>query len=391
MTVNKKRNRFRGELTVPSVRLKWQNLIFADNYRLKLLKMSETEKRPVIGITQGDINSIGYEIIIKSLSDSRIFELFTPIVYGSSKVASYHRKMLNVSDFNFNLVKKADMANPKRANIINIHEHEVKIEMGKSTQIAGELALLSLENATDDLAKGLIDVLVTAPINKQNIQSKKFHFPGHTEYLANKFGAKDHLMLMVSNKVRIGMVTGHIPLSEVSRQVTEELLLRKIRIMHQSLIQDFAISSPRIALLGINPHAGDNGLLGSEENEVIRPAIEKAQNAGMLVFGPFPADGLFGSSNYTQFDGILAMYHDQGMLPFKTLAFDTGVNYTAGLPIVRTSPAHGTAYEISGKDMASPDSFRAALYLACDIYNNRLQYAEMTAKPLQISKQEIEK
>ncbi|PKP47699.1 MAG: 4-hydroxythreonine-4-phosphate dehydrogenase PdxA [Bacteroidetes bacterium HGW-Bacteroidetes-11] len=349
------------------------------------------DNKPVIGITHGDINSISYEIIIKALTDSRIFELLTPVVYGSSKVASYHRKMLSVSDFAFNLIKKADLANPKRANIININDQEVKIELGKSTSIAGELALLSLENATEDLKKGLIDVLVTAPINKQNIQSKEFHFPGHTEYLANKFGAEDYLMLMVSNNIRIGVVTGHIPLREVFNQLTEELLLHKIQILHQSLIQDFGIRKPRIALLGLNPHASDNGLLGEEEARIIKPAIDKAFNSGMMVFGPYPADGFFGSSDFTKFDGILAMYHDQGMLPFKTLAFDSGVNFTAGLPIVRTSPAHGTAYDIAGKDEASFESFRAALYLATDIFYNRRQYAEMSINPLEMSKQETER
>lgn len=353
--------------------------------------MSEIDNKPVIGITHGDINSISYEIIIKALSDSRIFELLTPVVYGSSKVASYHRKMLNVSDFTFNLVKKADLANPKRANIININDQEVKIDLGKSTTLAGELALLSLEIATEDLKKGLIDVLVTAPINKQNIQSKEFHFPGHTEYLANKFDAEDYLMLMVSNNIRIGVVTGHIPLREVFNQLTEELLLHKINILRQSLIQDFGIRKPRIALLGVNPHASDNGLLGEEEARIIKPAIDKAFNSGMMVFGPYPADGFFGSSDFKKFDGILAMYHDQGMLPFKTLAFDSGVNFTAGLPIVRTSPAHGTAYDIAGKDVASAESFRAALYLATDIFYNRRQYAEMTANPLEMSKQETER
>jgi 4-hydroxythreonine-4-phosphate dehydrogenase len=299
--------------------------------------------------------------------------------------------MLSVSDFAFNLIKKADLANPKRANIININDQEVKIELGKSTSIAGELALLSLENATEDLKKGLIDVLVTAPINKQNIQSKEFHFPGHTEYLANKFGAEDYLMLMVSNNIRIGVVTGHIPLREVFNQLTEELLLHKIQILHQSLIQDFGIRKPRIALLGLNPHASDNGLLGEEEARIIKPAIDKAFNSGMMVFGPYPADGFFGSSDFTKFDGILAMYHDQGMLPFKTLAFDSGVNFTAGLPIVRTSPAHGTAYDIAGKDEASFESFRAALYLATDIFYNRRQYAEMSINPLEMSKQETER
>jgi 4-hydroxythreonine-4-phosphate dehydrogenase len=299
--------------------------------------------------------------------------------------------MLNVSDFAFNLIKKADMANPKRANIININDQEIKIEAGKSTSIAGELALHSLESAIDDLKKGLIDVMVTAPINKYNIQSKDFHFPGHTEYLASKFDAKDFLMLMVSHSIRIGVVTGHIPLREVADTITEELLMRKIKILHQSLLQDFGIRNPRIAILGINPHASDNGLLGTEETKIIKPTIDKAFDAGMMVFGPYPADGFFGSSVFTEFDGILAMYHDQGMLPFKTLAFDSGVNYTAGLPIIRTSPAHGTAYDIAGKDKASAESFRAALYLATDIYNNRRRYAEMTVNPLELSKQETER
>ncbi|MBW6491165.1 MAG: 4-hydroxythreonine-4-phosphate dehydrogenase PdxA [Lentimicrobium sp.] len=353
--------------------------------------MSETDNKPVIGITHGDINSISYEIIIKALFDSRIFDLLTPVVYGSSKIASYHRKMINMSDFTFNLIKKADLANPKRANIININDQEVKIELGKSTTMAGELALQSLEAATEDLKKGLIDVLVTAPINKQNIQSKNFHFPGHTEYLANKFGAKDYLMLMVSQNIRIGIVTGHIPLREVHGQLSEELLLHKMKILNQSLLQDFGIRKPRIAILGLNPHASDNGLLGEEEAKIIKPAIEKAFAGGILAFGPFPADGFFGSSEFTKFDGILAMYHDQGMLPFKTLAFDSGVNFTAGLPYVRTSPAHGTAYDIAGKNIASSESFRAAMYLASDIYFNRKRYAMMLTNPLEMRKQETER
>jgi 4-hydroxythreonine-4-phosphate dehydrogenase len=353
-------------------------------------KMPENDTKPVVGITHGDINSISYEIIIKSFVDNRIFELLTPVVYGSSKIASYHRKTLNVSDFSFNLIKRADTANPKRANIININDLEIKIDLGKSTSIAGELALQALEAATEDLKKNFIDVLVTAPINKKNIQSKDFHFPGHTEYLADKFGATDYLMLMVSNSLRIGVITGHIPLREVFNQLTEELILKKVKILNQSLIQDFGIRNPRIALLGLNPHASDEGLLGQEESTIIKPAIEKANEQGMRVFGPFPADGFFGSSTFSQFDGILAMYHDQGMLPFKSLAFESGVNFTAGLPIIRTSPAHGTAYEIAGKDVASPDSFRAALYLACDIFNNRREYKIMTENPLQAAKQEAE-
>jgi len=353
-------------------------------------KPQEHDSKPVVGVTHGDINSISYEIIIKSFVDNRIFELLTPVVYGSSKVASYHRKTLNVSDFSFNLVKRADAANPKRANIVNINDQEVKIDLGKSTSIAGEMALQALEAAVDDLKKNFIDVLVTAPINKKNIQSKDFHFPGHTEYLANRFGVSDYLMLMVSHNLRIGVITGHIPLQDVFTSLTEDLILRKIRILNQSLMQDFGIRSPRIAILGLNPHAGDGGLLGKEETTIIKPAIDKANEAGIRTFGPFPADGFFGSSAFTQFDAILAMYHDQGMLPFKALAFDSGVNFTAGLPIIRTSPAHGTAYEIAGKDIASPDSFRAALYLACDIYNHRREYQTLTANPLQAAKQEAE-
>ncbi|MHC1778227.1 MAG: 4-hydroxythreonine-4-phosphate dehydrogenase PdxA [Lentimicrobium sp.] len=350
----------------------------------------ELDSKPVVGITHGDINSISYEIIVKTFIDNRIFELLTPVVYGSSKVASYHRKTINVSDFTFNLIKRADTANPKRANIVNINDQEVKIDLGKSTPLAGELALLSLETAIEDLKKNYIDVLVTAPINKKNIQSKDFHFPGHTEYLANKFGVTDYLMLMVSNSLRIGVITGHIPLREVINELSEELILRKIKILNQSLLKDFGIQSPRIAILGLNPHAGDEGLLGKEEAQIIKPAIDKANEMGIRTFGPFPADGFFGSSTFTQFDGILAMYHDQGMLPFKTLSFESGVNFTAGLPIIRTSPAHGTAYEIAGKDVASPNSFRAAVYLACDIFHNRREYELLTANPLKGMKQETE-
>ena len=353
--------------------------------------MSENARKPIIGITHGDVNGIGYEIIIKALADARIFETLTPVVYGSSKAASYHRKMINVGEQNFNLIKRAETANPKRANIINIVEQEVKIEMGLSTVQAGELSLLALEQATEDLKKGYLDGLVTAPINKKNIQSKDFHFPGHTEYLANKFDSKDYLMLMVSNNLRIGVATGHIALKEVFQALTPEMIAHKIRIMHRSLVQDFGLTSPRIAVLGLNPHASDDGLIGSEEATIIRPAIEKVFSEGIMAFGPFPADGLFGSSGFTKFDAILAMYHDQGMLPFKTLAFDSGVNFTAGLPYVRTSPAHGTAYEIAGKDMASAESFRAALYLACDIIESRAHFKEMSSNPLKMSKQEIER
>ena len=316
------------------------------------------------------------------MQDQRLTENYTIVVYGSSKVASYHRKTLNINDFNFNLVKKADMAHPRRPNIVNIHDEEVKIDLGKSTPVAGELAFLSLEAATDDLLKNQIDVLVTAPINKKNIQSPEFHFPGHTEYLAKKFNSGDYLMLMINNKSRIGIVTGHIPINMVKETLTETLILQKIRILHQSLLRDFGIVKPRIAVLALNPHAGDEGLIGEEDQTIILPAIEKAYQQNMLVFGPYPADGFFGSANFRHFDGILAMYHDQGMVPFKLMSFEEGVNFTAGLSVVRTSPAHGTAYDLAGKNEASPEAFRNALYTACDIFTNRQVYDELHANQL---------
>jgi 4-hydroxythreonine-4-phosphate dehydrogenase len=342
----------------------------------------EKENRIRIGITHGDINGVSYEVIIKTLQDPRLTELYTIIVYGSSKVASYYRKSLNVNDINFNLIKRPDAAHPRRPNIINIIEDEVKLDVGKSTTIAGELAHLSLEMATEDLVKNNIDLLVTAPINKKNIQSPGFDFPGHTEYLAKKFNAEEHLMLMVSESARVGVITHHIPLSKVPTAISEELILKKIRLLNRSLMRDFGIIKPRIAVLALNPHAGDEGLLGTEENAIIKPAIEKAFSQDILAFGPFPADGFFGSAKIRHFDGILAMYHDQGLIPFKILSFENGVNFTAGLPYVRTSPAHGTAYDIAGKDEASPEAFRNAVYLACDIYNNRIAYDHLRANAL---------
>lgn len=339
-----------------------------------------------VGITHGDFNGIGYEVIIKSLIDPRMSEICTPIVYGSSKIASYHRKTLTINDFSFNLIKNASVANIKRPNIINCYEKEVKIELGKSSNEAGHLAFLALENAIEDLKLNNFDVLVTAPINKKNIQSDKFSFPGHTEYLAKKFNTVDFLMLMVNDNIRIGVATGHIPIKDVASSLSIDLIMQKLRIMNNSLKMDFGIRKPKIALLGLNPHSGDDGIIGKEEKEIIIPAINKAFDENILAFGPFPADGFFGSSQFNQFDAILAMYHDQGLIPFKTLSFSNGVNFTAGLPIVRTSPAHGTAYEIAGKNMASPDSFREAIYLACDIFKNRKEYKELTKNPLVVNR-----
>ncbi len=342
----------------------------------------QPDDRIKIGFTHGDVNGIGYEIIIKTLIDNQIIEMITPVVFGISKVASYHRKTLKISDFNFNLIKRVMNANPKRANIINIYDREVKIELGHSTSIAGKMAFRSLESAIDSINKNEIDAIVTAPINKKNIQSDDFHFPGHTEYFAKKYDVKDYLMLMVSKTIRVGVVTGHLPIKEVAGAFSEELILKKIKIMHHSLQRDFGLERPKIALLGLNPHAGDNGLIGNEEQEIIYPAIKKAFDEGMLVFGPYPSDGFFGAAKFKQFDGVLAMYHDQCMVPFKILSFDDGVNFTAGLPIIRTSPSHGTAYDIAGKDVASESSMRAAVYLACDIIKNRKLYDSMYQNPL---------
>jgi 4-hydroxythreonine-4-phosphate dehydrogenase len=341
------------------------------------------EKRSIIvGITQGDINGIGYEVIIKALIDPVINEICVPVVYGSPKVAAYHRKALNINNFSFNNIRVAEEANHKRANMINCLDDNVRVELGKSTQHGGESALISLEKAIEDIKAGKIDVLVTAPIDKHNVQSETFHFPGHTEYLKSKFNSDEALMFMIGESLRIGIVTGHVPLNKVSELITTESVLKKIRLMNNSLLFDFAIRKPRIAILGLNPHAGDNSLLGREEADKIIPAITMAQEEGILAFGPFPADGFFGAGSFAKFDGILAMYHDQGITPFKALSFDTGVNFTAGLPIVRTSPVHGTAFSIAGKGEASENSFRQAIFLACDIFRNRLLYKEISQNPL---------
>ncbi len=348
-------------------------------------RSSKDPEKLKIGITHGDLNGIGYEIIIKALSDQRITDLLIPVIYGHSKVASYHRKSLNIDEFNFNVIKNPEGAIDKKVNIINCYEHDVKIELGKSTQIAGKLALDALNRAVEDIKKGSIDAIVTAPINKENIQSKEFNFPGHTEFFASAFNSNQQMMLMISKNLRVGVATGHMPLKEVTEHITPELIESKIRILNNSLLRDFGIRKPKIAVLGLNPHAGEMGLLGDEEEKIIKPVIKKLQDENFLVYGPFPADGFFGSNDYQQFDAILAMYHDQGLIPFKALAFDTGTNFTAGLPIVRTSPGHGTAYDLAGKDKAMPDSMLAAIYSAIDITKNRRLYNEISKNPLPVS------
>ena len=339
-----------------------------------------------VGITIGDFNGIGMEVIIKTFLDVRILENITPIVYGSDQIASFYRKELEINDFSFNKISNAAEAQENKVNVIRLWEEEVTVEIGESTETAGRYAFNSLESATEDLAAGKIDVLVTAPINKKNIQSDKFNFPGHTEYLTKYSNADDSLMLMVLNDLRVGTITNHVPLKDVSEVLTKELICSKIEILQSSLQKDFGIKRPKIAVLGLNPHAGEDGMLGTEEKEVIFPAIEAMQEKGVVVYGPYSSDGFFGSSSFKNFDGILATYHDQGLTPFKTLVAGAGVNFTAGLPIVRTSPDHGTAYDIAGKGIASEESFRNAVFTAVDIYNKRKMYQEINSNPLTAQK-----
>ena len=335
-----------------------------------------------VGITHGDINGVGYEVILKTFSDPTMLELCTPVIYGSPKVAAYHRKAMEIST-NFSIVNTAEDAQDGRVNVVNCIEEELKVELSKPTPEAGKAALTALERALADYRDGLFDVLVTAPINKHTIQSDTFHFPGHTEYIEERVGdGQKALMILLKGDFRVALVTGHVPVRDIAGMLTKELIMEKMEIFHQSLKKDFGIDNPRIAVFSLNPHAGDHGLLGTEEEDIIMPAMKEMIAKGVQCFGPYPADGFMGSGNYTHFDGILAMYHDQGLAPFKALAMDEGVNFTAGLPIVRTSPAHGTAYDIAGKGVASEDSFRQAVYVAMDVFRNRAWEKEISARPL---------
>ena len=337
-----------------------------------------------VGITHGDPNGIGYEVILKAFADPTMLELCTPIVYGSPKVASYHRKSMDLQ-VTFNAISQATDAHEASLNILHCTADEVKVELGQPTAEAGEAALAALERAIKDWKEGLIDVLVTAPINKHTIQSEKFHFPGHTEYIEKRTGKEGEqaLMILMNEQLRVALVTTHLPLHEVAAAITKDNVLNKIRLFHKSLCRDFSIENPRIAMLALNPHAGDEGLLGTEENEVLKPAIAQADEEGMHVYGPFSADGFFGTRAFVHYDGVLAMYHDQGLAPFKLLAMDDGVNYTAGLSLVRTSPDHGTAFDIAGKGVANENSIRQAIYTAIDIYRNRKTWDEARQNPLQ--------
>lgn len=335
-----------------------------------------------IGITQGDINGVGYEVILKTFADQGMLELCTPVIYGSPKVAAYHRKSLDLST-NFSIINSAAEANNNKLNVVNCTDDEVKVEFAKAEPEAGKAALDALEAALNDYREGLIDVLVTAPINKHTIQSETFAFPGHTEYIEERVGEGDKsLMILMKGDFRVALVTGHIPVRDVASTITKELIQEKLAIFNNTLKRDFGIASPRIAVFSLNPHASDDGLIGNEEQEVIIPALKEMSDQGMLCYGPYPADGFMGSGNFANFDGILAMYHDQGLVPFKTLAMEDGVNFTAGLPLIRTSPAHGTAYDIAGKGIASEDSFRQAIYVAIDVFRNRQRDSEARKNPL---------
>lgn len=331
--------------------------------------MNDQHFKPQIGITIGDYNGIGVEIIMKIFSDARLTQLFTPIIYGSSRIFVKYKKILPI-EFSYQIVQNE--INQRKVNIVNCWEDNHELAIGETTQQAGQCAYLAIQKAAQDLKDGVIHAVVTAPINKENIYSKDFPYAGHTEFFAEHFGKDGSgLMLLVSENLRIGTVTGHIPIQEVAKKLSAELLQDKLNLLIKSLKADFGIKKPKIAVLGLNPHAGENGLLGKEEQTIIEPVIQQFKQRGNLVFGAFPADGFFATQSYKRFDAVLSMYHDQGLIPFKMLAFETGVNYTAGLSVVRTSPDHGTAYNIAGKGLADESSMRSAIFLALDILKHR--------------------
>jgi len=334
----------------------------------------------IVGISLGDLNGIGVEVILKTFEDNRMLDFCTPVIFGSSKIISFHKKALNNS-IQINEITSIDEINHAKLNLLNIWNEDVEVEIGKASKVSGEYAAKSLEHSVDQLKKNKIDVLLTAPINKETIQSETFCFPGHTEFLEEKLDGKS-LMILMTNELRIGLITGHIPIAKVAETISPELIKEKVEIMHQSLRQDFGINKPKIAVLGLNPHCGDKGVIGKEEDLIIKPTIDHIKENGKLVYGPYSADGFFGSKTYEKFDGILAMYHDQGLAPFKALSFGNGVNYTAGLSEIRTSPDHGTGFDIAGKNIADPSSFKAALFTAIDVFKSRKEYKELTKNPL---------
>lgn len=343
-----------------------------------------------LGISIGDVNGIGPEVILKVLTDERMLDICTPVIYGSTKTVAYHKNILKGENFKFQSVESGEKAIAQRINVVNCWNENVNITLGETNETGGKYAYIALERAVKELKEKKIDVLVTAPINKKAMNMANFPHSGHTEYLTQQAGKQGSLMLMVNDTLRVGLVTTHIPVKDIAQNITKEQVLKKIKMMHTALQVDFGIEKPLIAVLGLNPHAGDEGVLGKEEEQHIRPAIIEAKKKGALVMGPYPADGFFGSNQYRKFDGILAMYHDQGLVAFKAMSFGEGVNYTAGLPFIRTSPDHGTAYDLAGKNKADESSFRKAMYLAKDIFTHRTRYFEDRANIVEQVDIEIE-
>ena len=341
----------------------------------------------IVGISIGDLNGIGSEVILKTFEDTRMLELCTPVIFANAKIVSFLRKELNI-DIAIHGIDKIEQLVVGKINVLNVWREGVNLELGKNDDVVGSYAIKSFVAATKALKDGLVDVLVTAPINKYNIQSEDFKFPGHTDYLDKELEG-DALMLMVHDDLRVGLLTDHVPVNEVAKHLNEKLISSKIKTIIQTLKQDFEIEKPKVAVLGLNPHSGDNGVIGQEEEKIIKPALKKLFEAGNMVFGPFSADGFFGSAQYEKYDAVIATYHDQGLIPFKTLSFGNGVNYTAGLNKIRTSPDHGTAYEIAGKGVANNESFKEAVYLAIDIYNKRNDYQELIKNPLKTKEKQL--
>lgn len=348
--------------------------------------MYHKEENILLGISVGDMNGIGPEVILKTFEDTRMLELCTPIVFANSKLLSYIKKILNIT-INFHSIDDLSEIQVGKFNVINTWKEGVNLEFGVNNETVGQYAIKSFIDATQALKENKIHALVTAPINKYNIQSEDFSFPGHTDYLNQELEG-DSLMFMVSEDIKVGLLTDHLPLREVSSAITSELIKNKVSTIHQSLIQDFNIQRPKIAILGLNPHSGDNGVIGQEEQEVIIPTIKELEEEGFIIYGPFSADAFFGNEQHKGFDAVIACYHDQGLIPFKTLSFGKGINYTAGLKQIRTSPDHGTAYDIAGKGIADEQSFRNAVYLALDIYKNRNEYIISVDNPLVVEDKE---
>jgi 4-hydroxythreonine-4-phosphate dehydrogenase len=349
--------------------------------------MNKTAENIIVGISIGDLNGIGSEVVLKTFEDARMLEFCTPVIFANVKIVSFLKKGFE-STSSIHGIDKLDQIVLGKINVFNLWREGVDLNLGTNDDKVGEYAIKSFVAATKALKEGIVDVLVTAPINKYNIQSESFKFPGHTDYLAQELEG-DALMLMVSDNLRVGLLTDHVPLNEVAGHLTEELIKKKIETVKQSLIRDFSINKPKIAVLGLNPHCGDGGVIGSEDDAVLKPTLKKIFDKGTLVFGPFPADSFFGSNHYEKYDAIIATYHDQGLIPFKTLSFGRGVNYTAGLDKVRTSPDHGTAYDIAGKNQADFTSFKEAVYLAIDIYKSRIQYQEVSSNPLKLKEKQL--